>query len=76
VSAHLAINFYKGRTSMKNNRHSFNILALGLAIACSICSLAAMAQTAPLGEIKGTALVHTAQSAIGVVQGAQVALPA
>jgi dienelactone hydrolase len=61
---------------MKNNRHSFNIWALGLAIACSICSLAAMAQTAPLGEIKGTALVHTAQSAIGVVQGAQVALPA
>ena len=41
-----------------------------------VVSLTAVAQGAPQGEIKGTATEHTAASRIGVIDNANVALPA
>ncbi len=61
---------------MTNKRQIVGALAVCLAVVCGPWGLQAAAQTAPTGETKGSALKHTAQSAIGVVQGAQVALPA
>lgn len=56
-------------------------LVLALAAFAGSGAMAQLAPTAagpaaPVGEIKGTALVHTAESARGVMAGAQVALPA
>ena len=53
-----------------------NALAAASALFALFVSLAAVAQGAPQGEIKGTATEHTIESRTGVVENANVALPA
>ena len=53
-----------------------NALAAASALFALFVSLAVVAQGAPQGEIKGTATEHTTASGTGVVENANVALPA
>ena len=59
-------------------RFRFNIRFMGLGALAAVLLTAplAQAQLAPAGEVKGSALVHTAESARAVMQGAALVLPA
>lgn len=59
-------------------RFRFNIRFMGLGALAAVLLTAplAQAQLAPAGEVKGSALVHTPESARAVIQGAALVLPA
>jgi dienelactone hydrolase len=59
-------------------RSRFNVRFIGLGVLAAVLLSArlAQAQPVPTGEVKGSALVHTAESARAVIQGAALVLPA
>ena len=61
-----------------HQRFRFNVRFIGLGTLAAVLLTAplAQAQLAPAGEVKGSALVHTAESARAAVQGAALVLPA
>jgi hypothetical protein len=59
---------------MKSTLFGTQLLCAAMVWALNVS--AAWAQTAPTGEVKGSAVSHTAASRAGVMTGAQVALPA
>lgn len=61
-----------------HQRFRFNVRFIGLGTLAAVLLTAplAQAQLAPAGEVKGSALVHTAESARAVIQGAALVLPA